>query len=234
MKTRPVIKGDVVQPTPFNDLMNYIHESNPDLRENGGTPLMLHEPFWAEITGAAYPSTSHPQMGYTWKEVIANYKDGDDDISWEFTGWDYTQADYAFEANDIAIGYTTSGAEVGCVVRIIPTINDYGISYVIFHSETQVHNVIGIGGSTSNQPPDPYAASPDQKEWDKFLGYSTDGGTTHNKRNGANRLYDGFQFWVVSSITACMTPRYRQITCDAQGHILKVTREQVYPMMGPP
>lgn len=126
MKFRPIRPGDNIHVQPHNDMLDYIHETNPDFREQD--PFTINQklmPFYARITGEC--SSSHPQYGYKWVEVTPDYKNGDDGPTWTKTGIDYTAWDYAFEINGHDTGFSTTESECE-VFQIFPTMNNNGLT----------------------------------------------------------------------------------------------------------
>lgn len=178
--------------------------------------------FWAQITGMN-PATGYNTHAYTWNEIAVTVSGND--IQWATGGrTSANTGQYAYEANHFALGFS-SNSSIGDVVLLVPTVYQGTTHYIIWHSETQSFNRCNVAAAC----PEPGAALR-TSSWDKFLGFKADSGTAATLVDNNGRLFDGVRFYVQTNQDGCMIPYYRALTFDAQGHLLSVGAEEIYPV----
>lgn len=198
-------------------------------------------PFWVQLTKYA---TGSNQMGLEWREVIPNYKNGDNDLTWEFGTLTDKQLDLAYEANGFAVGFKSPGTCVapgfgGDIVLLHPCIEKNGISYVFWHSEMASDN----DADMTNMDTSTAEVDESQYVWDKHDGFSKDNGSTWAKRDGSNKLYDSVSVYIQtrsyiydrartdsptgdSYQDSTCVPIFRLFKFDKQGHLLYIGPEE--------
>lgn len=191
--------------------------------------------FWAKITGMQ-AGDEHPNMGYTWTMVRASYPDDANDLTWTNTAFTSASdgADYAFEINSIAVGYTGGTSANGQIVRMVATVDDEGKTIFQFiHSESDIYHVASINNSV---PASTLTVTESAYQWNKFLGFTHGGAASKWDTATPPRLYDGIEMMICVRFYATLTwytPIFRLFRWDAQGHLISIGPE-VHATPGPP